>query len=798
MGDSPSKQCTPKLDQPQRILRPILNQPNFDEAYGLCDPGPPLTPWQEITRIGRKHLSRKVSNNKCGQKCAYSYATSWFPVLEWAPKYDFRKLVIPDLVAGITVGVMNIPQGIAYALLAGLPPVCGLYTSFIPTLFYFVMGTSRQCSLGTFAVVSMMTSKIVMTYAPFEGDVGLERNVTTNSSRETLMYGSFTETEYRRIQVGAMAALMTGLWQLLFGILGFGALTVYLSDQLVQGFTCSAAFHVFSSQLSNVFGVKGLPEYHGMFKICRTYYRFFQVTHTAHIPTMLISLTTVTLLICIKYGLNGNRTVKSLLRVPIPAELIVVIIGSFASYWCNFEETYQVDIVKKVPVGMPPVTVPDLSIASSILGDTFALAIVTFAITVTLGMVFAAKHNYSVSPNQEFRALGVGNIIGSFFQCFPSGASLARSAVQDDTGGRTQMVSLIQCMIVLVVILTAGPLLEPLPKPVLGSIVMVALFHLLAQVVEIHRLWKLSFVDWTIFLVVFLAVLILDVDVGVGIGVVYAIMTVMFRLQKPKVRNLGRIPGTDLYKPVDVYRKASSIPNVKIIRVDSPIYFANAAYIKARLYNLAGLNKAIDFLRKATDDTEDPSHEPYAFTNTLAVEDDEAATDAVEQFPNPTITQNVSRISRQSVTVAPAVLLDGLKEAGELELGRRHPVDLDDVKDSDLPAHGFHLIVDCSEVSFMDVTGVSFIKKTAVECRTIGVELLLANAKKSVRDILTTCGADGYIHPRQMFVTVHDAVSYALNDQAAYQRTPSEFLNSVSLAVIRETPTTTAIARDIK
>ncbi|XP_055336068.1 solute carrier family 26 member 6-like [Paramacrobiotus metropolitanus] len=766
-------------DTQLRVTRPILTQQAFDSNYGLLEPGPPLRPWGEIKRIGGKLWKRKTTSNKSCPKLAYSFITSWFPVIAWLPKYDFKRLLIPDFVAGITVGVMNVPQGIAYAILAGLPPVCGLYTSFIPTLFYFAMGTSRQCSMGTFAIISMMTNKIVGSYsnpvsmsmattlgttvAPLlsTGNSGIVENSTT----PLLPVEKFNEREIEAIRVATTAAFVVGSWQLLLGILKFGGLTVYLSDQLVQGFTCASAFHVFSSQLTSVFGVKGLHEFFGPFKLVKTYIRFFEVIHTAHPPAMIISAVTIVILIIIKYGINKNKKIRAIIRVPVPAELIIVIIGASVSYSFEFAENYDVVTVANVPTGMPPPTVPDFRVVvdnPAILGDTFALAVVAFAITVTLGMLFANEHNYAISPNQEFKALGVGNIVGSFFQSMPSGASLARSAVQNGAGGRTQIVSLVQSTIVLVVILALGPLLQPLPRACLGGIVMVAVIHLLEQAVELVHLWKISFVDWTIFLVVFLSVLILDVDIGVGIGVAYAIMTVMFRMQKPKVRGLGRLPGTDLYKPMDIYTTAYQRPEVRIVRIDAPIYFANAAYIKTRLYNLAGLHDAMRELKEEKEDTENDEKQRYAFTNTIVIEDNE------EQPPVEQYERKLSRVSsgsKKSHAHLPRTVTGSLSQEvlKDNEIVSDNTDSTDGSEDASIPK--LHVVIDCSEVCFVDVTGVGFLKKTADECRNIGVTLLLACTKKSVRDMLEICEASELNAPDRLFVTVHDAVLYALNNQ---------------------------------
>lgn len=734
-----------------RVSRAVYDQPSFDATYGLCDPGPPLTPWESVKRYGRR-IVKKTRNKRCNAQTFYRGLVKWIPFIGWIQKYDVRANLITDFIAGITVGVLNVPQGMAYALLAACPPVTGLYTSFFPIIVYFLMGTSRQCSIGTFSITSMMTSRMVLNANPVPEKL-MSPNGTFYSNPEfsELINGSsFTKGEWGAIQVGGTAALFVGIWQLILGLIGAGGMSVYFSDQLVQGFTCGASFHVFSSQLKSVFKLP-MIEYYGPFKLIKTWIQFFKLIKQTHIPTLVVAIICLVVLIIIKIGINDNKRIMRKLRVPLPAELVIVVFGTLASYEMDLYHNYGVSILKNIPMGLPPPSVPDLRVLPNIIGDTFSNAIVGLAITVTLGMLFASKHGYRIDPNQEFKAQGIGNIFGAFFQCFPSGASLARSAVQNDVGGKTQIVSVVQCIIVLIVMLALGKFLEPLPKPCLGAIVMVSVLHLLAQVVQLHKLWKLSLYDWSIFLVVFFGVLILDVDIGLGIGVGWAIITIMLRLQKPKIGALGRLPGTDIYRRTDVYKTALEVPGVKIVRIDSPIYFANVTYIQSRLYQLADLNNLIvkwreehpvkELITPATYDDVDGNGDKYAYALNLQLDaNDEDEDDSSSRHRGaPTISMEELHDTKRRV----------MEQEGILEGGQNQPVK--------------HIVVDCSEVCFVDVTGVGFFKRIQIECDSIGVELLLACTNKPFRDAMYQCGASEYVKEFQVFVTVHDAVLYAVN-----------------------------------
>ncbi|GAU96812.1 hypothetical protein RvY_08199 [Ramazzottius varieornatus] len=757
-----------------QVTRFVYDQPRFDLAYGLCEPGPPLSPWNNVKRMAAKSWARTKGNSRCSPRIGLNCVTRWFPALDWVPKYNWRTSLLMDFAAGVTIGFLNTPQGVAYAILTLCPPVTGLYVSFFPLLVYFLMASSRQCSLGTDAITSLMTSKIVRQYALFPEDTN---GVLVHPEYNALVNGSsYTVAELSQVQVATAVAVLVGCWQLAFGLLGAGGLVVYFSDQLVQGFTCGAAFHVFSSQLKSIFGVKGLKDYYGALKLIKTYVNFFTVIGTTHIPTLVTGIISVIILVFIKFYLNTNPKVLAVLKVPIPAELLIVIFGTLISYLIGLDPYYGVRTIKRIPTGMPIPFAPDFSRldVGAVMGDIFAIAVVTLCISITLGLLFANKNNYALDPNQEFKAQGLAKIFGSFFHCFPSSISIARTAVQNDVGGKTQIVSLVQCLIVLIVIVALGKYLEPLPHPCLGAIVMVSVLKLMMQVLELRKLWTISLVDWSIFLAVFLGVLILDVDLGLAVGIGWGVMTIMLRLQKPKVGQLGRLPGTDIYRRTDVYQTAVEVPGVRIVRVDAPIYFANASYVKARVYAWAGLNTLIrDWKNNPANQgkgEKEMTAGNFAYANNLALDQGQAEAEIEEQRERSKSVvssmngQNSYVMHRLSVAPRPRQRRMTIKEdLTRLEMHGVENVAFEDDTEEDVPIS--HIILDCSEVCFVDVTGVGFLKKTQVECSSVGVELLLACTTKAVRDMLELCGAQEFIKQDQMFVTVHDAVLYAVNKQ---------------------------------
>uniref|UniRef100_A0AAX7TD96 STAS domain-containing protein n=1 Tax=Astatotilapia calliptera TaxID=8154 RepID=A0AAX7TD96_ASTCA len=489
------------------------------------------------------------------------------PVLYWLPKYSVWDYGMPDLISGISVGIMHLPQGMAYALLASLPPVFGLYSSLYPALVYFFFGTSRHVSIGTFTVLSIMVGSVTERLAP---DVDFQKANGTNITAEV----DVTARDSYRVQVAAATTVLGGLIQVLLGVVKFGFVGTYLSEPLVRAYTTAAAAHAVVAQLKYIFGVSP-TRFSGPLSLVYTLKDVCSSLPNTHLPTLLVSVVTIVLLIAAK---ELNSFLSSKLPVPIPETLSGTLISSYA----HLNTNYTISVVGEIPSGLSSPSVPDVNLFGEVIGDAFALAIVGYAITISLGKTFALKHGYKVDSNQELVALGLSNTVGGFFQCFSVCSSMSRSLIQDTTGVKTQMAGVASSLIVLVIILKLGTLFQELPKAVLSAVVFVNLKGMFKQYYDIITLWRSSKIDLVVWLVTWVSTLLLNLDLGLAASVTFAVFTVIFRTQLPTYSVLGNIPGTELYVDIEMHREARGIPGVTIFRSSATVYFANAdLYLEA-------------------------------------------------------------------------------------------------------------------------------------------------------------------------------------------------------------------------
>uniref|UniRef100_A0A8C2BF64 Solute carrier family 26 member 6, like n=1 Tax=Cyprinus carpio TaxID=7962 RepID=A0A8C2BF64_CYPCA len=415
----------------------------------------------------------------------------FLPVLSWLPRYSIWDYGMPDLVSGISVGIMHLPQGMAYALLASLPPVFGLYTSLYPPLIYFIFGTSRHISIGTFTILSIMIGSVTERLAP-DSDFLIYNG--TNVTEEV----DIISRDFYRVQVAAAATVLGGLIQVVLGLVQFGFVGTYLSEPLVRGYTTAASAHAVVAQLKYILGVSP-KRFSGPLSIVYTLVDLFMLLPETHLPTLLASVVSIVVLITAK---ELNTALRQKLLVPIPVEL------------CT------------------PPSIPNASVFSEVVLDAFAMAIVGYAISISLGKTFALKHGYKVDSNQELVALGLSNTFGGFFQCFSVCSSMSRSLIQESTGGKTQIAGVVSGVIVLVTVLKLGSLFQELPKAVLAAIVFVNLKGMFKQYYDIVTLWRSSKIDLLIWLVTYVSTVLFNLDMGLGASMGFALLTVIFRTQR--------------------------------------------------------------------------------------------------------------------------------------------------------------------------------------------------------------------------------------------------------------------------
>ncbi|CAJ0950412.1 unnamed protein product, partial [Mesorhabditis belari] len=481
------------------------------------------------------------------------------PILHWLPNYPWKEWIHGDVIAGLTVGIMHVPQGMAYASLASVPPVVGMYSSFFTAFVYMFFGTARHISIGVFAVASMMVGACRMRLTPNRDEFGRVINGTEPGSLG----------DVGPLELTSALAMGVGITQLAMGVFRLGFLTTYLSDPLVSGFTTGSAAHVFMSQLNKVFGVK-LPRHEGIGMLV-----FMMKDIVLSLPKTNFVVFGISIfgLVFLHIGREFvNPWVKKFSKIPVPLELILVIIAVVASWAMGLAPNYHVKIVDNIPRGFPAPTIPRLDLLPHLVGDAVPIAIVCYMFVVSMGKLFAKKHKYTIDSTQEFIATGLMHTFASLFPVYPVGASLSRSAVCEMSGAHTMLYVVFSSTLLLTVILFLGPFLEPLPMCILACIVIISLKSLFEQAKILPYLWKVSRLDFAVWLISCLATTFTDVTTGLIISIVFTLMTVVLREQWPKHAS---------EKPAPNGHSSHSIPiddcsdDIRVYHFQCPLHFVN-------------------------------------------------------------------------------------------------------------------------------------------------------------------------------------------------------------------------------
>ena len=456
-----------------------------------------------------------------------------FPILSWLLKYS-QKDLFDDLPAGITVGIMLIPQGMAYALIAGLPIEYGLYASLVPQIIYAITGTSRQLSVGPVAMDSLLVA------------AGLSAIAAIGSDR------------YVELAIGL--ALMMGCIQLLLGLLKAGFLVNFLSRPIISGFTSAAALIIGLNQISNLFGIE-IPRNN---QIQNFFYSTSEKFSEIHIATLAIGLVAAALIIFLSKYRN---------KIKIPATLIVVALGILVVFGLELDQA-GVAIVGVIPDGLPNFHVPTLNVDDfyDLLPIAITLALIAFMEAYSVAKSIEEKHDYKIDANQELRALGLSNIIGSFFQSYPTTGGFSRSAVNDNAGAVTPMASLIAASLIALTLLFLTPIFYFLPKAVLAAIIIVSVVGLIDIKLPIS-LWKSHKVEALLLFVTFIVTATVGMTEGIASGVSLSIVVLVYRQMRPHFAELGEITG--VYRNINRFPEAKIRDGLLIVRFDSALHFAN-------------------------------------------------------------------------------------------------------------------------------------------------------------------------------------------------------------------------------
>ncbi|XP_043960053.1 solute carrier family 26 member 6 isoform X2 [Gambusia affinis] len=515
---------------------------------------------------------------RCSASQVKDVLLTWIPILSWLPKYQFRENILGDVMSGCSVGIMHLSQGMAYALLASLHPMLGLYSSFYPVLVYCIFGTSRHVSIGTFAVLSIMVGGVTERFAP-------DSNFIVNGTNGSEIVNLTARDSYR-VQVACSLTVLVGIFQILLGLVKFGFMVTYFSEPLVRGYTTASACHVCVSQLKYVLGVKP-ARFIGPFALIYTLVDVCRLLPQTKVPELVVGLVALAVLIVVK---EINNCYRQKLPFPIPIEIVVIITATSITYFCGLNTEYSIDVVGEIPSGLKPPRAPDATLFSQMISDAFAVTFVGYAINISLGKTFALKHGYKVDSNQELVSLGLCNTIGGFFGCYAVSSSLSRSLVQESTGGKTQIAGMVSSVIVLIAVLKIGSLFDDLPKAVLSTIVFVNLKGMLKQFMDMPMLWKTNKVDLLVWLVTYISTILLNLDLGLAVSISFSMLTVIFKTQLPRYSILGNVPGTELYLDIEVYKEAKEIPGIKVFHSSATINFTNAEMYLESLQEKSGID----------------------------------------------------------------------------------------------------------------------------------------------------------------------------------------------------------------
>jgi SulP family sulfate permease len=464
------------------------------------------------------------------------------PILEWLPKYN-TSLFKGDVLAGITVGIILIPQGIAYALIAGLPPIYGLYCALVPQVMYVIFGSSRQVAIGPVAMDSLIVATGVSTLALAGSD--------------------------SYISIAILLALMVGTIQFIMGVFRLGFIVNFLSKPVITGFSSAIALIIGCNQFRNLLGVDFVQSDQIQYVIEDV---LLQITNY-NFHTTIIGFFSVAIIVIFRK-----------INIKIPNALIVVVLGIIIMKY--FGKSFNdVSIIKEIPSGLPSFGIPDVDLDQirELLPIAFTLVMVGYLETISIGKSLEAKQDeYLVRPNQELIALGLSNMVGSLFKAYPSTSSFSRSAINEESGAKTGMAALISVLMVILTLLFLTPLFYYLPKAVLAAIIIVAVFGLV-NFKEAIFLWKANHLDFWLLLATFLATLLLGIEFGIIVGVGLSLIVLIFRTSRPYVAELGKVPNSNFYRNKNRFEEVIIESDILIFRFDAQIFYANSSYFRAKL-----------------------------------------------------------------------------------------------------------------------------------------------------------------------------------------------------------------------
>jgi sulfate permease, SulP family len=498
-----------------------------------------------------------------------NWAVSLLPILQWLPAYR-RDDIAGDLMGGAVVAIMLVPQAMAYAMLAGLPPQAGLYASLLPLVLYAMLGSSRVLAVGPVAMVSLLTAS---TLAPLASEAG----------------------DYASLALSL--ALLAGLLQLAMGIARLGFLVNFLSHPVISGFTSAAALVIGLSQAKHLLGTDFERTEHPYRMVAALVQRLPE----ANPATLVLAAGSVAILLVFQYRSEGwlrRARVASLLATAVAKSgpLVAVLAATLLVAAMGLEESFAVNVVGDVPAGLPRLTLPGVpwDRLGALSKAALVIVFVGYMESIAIAKALASRRRQKVDPDQELIALGAANVGASLTGGYPVTGGFSRSVVNSEAGARTPLASVITAGLVALTVAFLTPMFYYIPHAVLAAVIIVAVASLVDWRMPL-RLWRSNKTDAVALLVTFVAVLALGIETGILAGVGTSLGLFLWRTSRPHIAVVGRVGDSEHFRNVNRHQVRTH-PAVLAVRVDESLYFANARYLGNSLLDKVAEHPAVEHL----------------------------------------------------------------------------------------------------------------------------------------------------------------------------------------------------------
>ncbi|XP_063447609.1 prestin-like [Mytilus trossulus] len=659
-------------------------------------------------------LTRLRKQCYCSKRRTWKCLTSFFPIIKIVKDYK-KDYVLRDLIAGLTVSFMHLPQGLAFSVLAGLPAVFGLYTTFFPLLFYTFFGTSPYVAFATNAVIALIVQKIVLSEADLFKSSLLNSGTNTtvflnmtdiNNNSSNLVTNGISEYDIiaNKASTAMAASLLVGIILTTLGLLRLGFLLTYMSESFIGGFTTAAGIHIVSSQVPKMFGIE-VSAHTGAGKLVKMYVELFSNLEKTVVSDVVITVICIAVILVVKVCVNDRF--KKRMKIPIPIDLIVVVVSTLISHFAKFEENLGVDVIGDIPSGFRPPAVPSLDIAPRILVDCFVMAILTLMLTISLAKLTAKTHDQRINDNQEMVAYGLTNILSSFFSCFPQSATPSRTMLDSDLGAKTTLNSLPTIVFMLLVILWIGQLFNSLPMSVLAAMITVAMKNLILQFGDLPKIWRINKLDFFIWMISCFVSVLVNLDYGIIAGIAFSIISVVIQHQVSSGILIGQAGNENVFLDFEKRKNVRDHESIKIFRFQAPLYFANAGQFKTQINR-----KVID----------------------------------------PMKLKKLSKKKTVALEMGNGQSSENSKLSEDIESG---------MASKKLAQSTIHyIIIDCQMISHIDLSGTSMLSQVIKEYKSVEIEIFLTNCSSVFLDTLTSAGVFENFPSESVFYDISDALHF--------------------------------------